>query len=361
MLQSTFPTLDPHWLNLFLKPIYDQMQWGKSYFSILHKLMVNRILGVFEPPIDRHNQPIPAEILTLLKLRTEQLLEQDWQDAIAGFYPVSLLFDHPWLDYAQCYPHLCADIPGVWRRANQNRYQDLPATIDRRDYPAYYLRNFHHQTDGYLSEQSAELYDLQVELLFAGTTDAMRRRIIPPLVRAGLGSSLASQSPRLLDVACGTGRTLYQLRTAFPNIHLYGLDLSPAYLNKAEESLAPTGKLPTLQQGNAELLPYPEAHFEAVTSVFLFHELPAPVRQKVLQECYRVLKPGGVLVICDSIQCQDSPEFKPFLENFPMMFHEPFYLNYIQDNMVERLEKCGFQNIQIEVCLFSKYWVAHRP
>jgi ubiquinone/menaquinone biosynthesis C-methylase UbiE len=361
MLQSTFPTLDPHWLNLLLKPIYDQMQWGKSYFSILHKLMVNRILGVFEPPIDRHNHPIPAEILTLMKLRTEQLLEQDWQDAIAGFYPISLLFDHPWLDYAQCYPQLCADIPGVWRRANQNRYQDLPETIDRRDYPAYYLRNFHHQTDGYLSEQSAELYDLQVELLFAGTTDAMRRRIIPPLVRAGLGHSLASQSPRLLDVACGTGRTLHQLRTAFPNVHLYGLDLSPAYLNKAEASLAHTGQLPTLHQGNAELLPYPEAHFEAVTSVFLFHELPAPVRQKVLQECHRVLKPGGVLVLCDSIQVQDSPEFKPFLENFPTMFHEPFYASYVQDNIAERLENCGFQNIQIEVSLFSKYWVAHRP
>ena len=44
----------------------------------------------------------------------------------------------------------------------------------------YYLQNFHYQTDGYLSDLSANLYDLQVEILFNGAADAMRRRIITP-------------------------------------------------------------------------------------------------------------------------------------------------------------------------------------
>ena len=43
------------------------------------------------------------------------------------------------------------------------------------------MRNFHHQTDGYLSDFSASIYDLQVEILFNGSADSMRRRIIKPI------------------------------------------------------------------------------------------------------------------------------------------------------------------------------------
>ena len=53
--------------------------------------------------------------------------------------------------------------------------RDLPDTTDPSLYPDYY-QNFHHQTDGYLSDHQA-LYDLQVEILFNGSADAMRRRV----------------------------------------------------------------------------------------------------------------------------------------------------------------------------------------
>ena len=58
---------------------------------------------------------------------------------------------------------------------------DLPKKVDKKLYPDYYLQNFHHQTDGYLSDHSAGIYDIQVEILFNGSADAMRRRIIKPL------------------------------------------------------------------------------------------------------------------------------------------------------------------------------------
>ena len=85
------------------------------------------------------------------------------------------------------------------------------------------------------------------------------------------------------------------------------------------------------------------------------------VRQKVLEETFRVIQPGGVFVICDSIQASDEPDFVPMLENFPVMFHEPYYKNYITDNLEERLEKAGFINIATEVHFASKYWVGYKP
>ena len=72
-------------------------------------------------------------------------------------------------------------MPNTWDRRRKQNYKDLPKNIDNENYPNYYLRNFHHQTDGYLSDFSASIYDLQVEILFNGSADAMRRRIIKPL------------------------------------------------------------------------------------------------------------------------------------------------------------------------------------
>ncbi|MEM6754269.1 MAG: SAM-dependent methyltransferase, partial [Cyanobacteria bacterium P01_C01_bin.38] len=42
-------------------------------------------------------------------------------------------------------------------------------------------------------------------------------------------------------------------------------------------------------------------------------------------------------------------------------FHEPFYMNYVNDNLVERLETAGFENIEIQVHHMSKYLIARKP
>merc|ERR1712216_542124 len=69
------------------------------------------------------------------------------------------------------------------RRQRKDGGQDLLSTfeIDEKRYPKYYAQNFHYQTDGWLSNESARLYDFQVETLFLGSADAMRRRCLPHL------------------------------------------------------------------------------------------------------------------------------------------------------------------------------------
>jgi ubiquinone/menaquinone biosynthesis C-methylase UbiE len=91
------------------------------------------------------------------------------------------------------------------------------------------------------------------------------------------------------------------------------------------------------------------------------HELPAPVRQTVLSECFRVLKPGGILMVMDSIQVKDRPEWEPMLENFPQMFHEPYYRHYIKDDITAYLTAAGFGAIEECPHCFSKSWLAVKP
>ncbi len=345
------------------KLAYQTFQQSKSYFGLAHKLLSTQVLNFMAPPPEKRTISLPPELLLKIQQRFNQLLEADWQDAEKGVYSESILFDNPWEDFFRFYPAVWLDMPQIWERANQKRYQEFSSDVETSGYPSYYVQNFHHQTDGYLSDMSANLYDLQVELLFNGAADAMRRRILAPL-KEGLKafSSVDSRQIKILDIASGTGRTLRMIRGMLPKASLHGVDLSPAYLRKANQLLSQIpGELPQLLQANAEELPYLENYFHAVTCVFLFHELPPQARQNVIDQAFRVIKPGGTFVICDSVQMSDSPELAPMMDSFSDVFHEPYYRHYMSDDLVARLHSAGFTNVSTQVHFMSKYLVAHKP
>ena len=345
------------------KLAYQTFQQSKSYFGLAHKLLSTQVLNFIAPPSDKRTISMEPELLLKIQQRFNQILEADWQDAEKGVYPESILFDNPWEDFFRFYPAVWLDMPQIWERSNQKRSQEFSSEVETSGYPSYYVQNFHHQTDGYLSDMSANLYDLQVELLFNGAADAMRRRILAPL-KEGLQafSAIEPRQIKILDLASGTGRTLRMLRGMLPKASLYGVDLSPAYLRKANQMLSQiSGELPQLIQANAEELPYLENYFHAVTCVFLFHELPPQARQNVIDQSFRVVKPGGTFVICDSVQVSDSPELAPLMAGFSDTFHEPYYRHYMNDDLIARLQSAGFTDVSTQVHFMSKYLVAHKP
>jgi ubiquinone/menaquinone biosynthesis C-methylase UbiE len=334
------------------KVAYQTFQQGKSTFGFVHKFLANAAMKQFAPvgvvdrgaTYDQKDVPkVDRTIIDEVRRRLDEITAIDWQDAEMGVYPASILFDQS-LDDLVNYPRVWLDMPKIWDRANKQDFRDFDVNTDTTGFPGYYTQNFHYQTGGYLSEESADLYDLQVELLFNGGADPMRRRVLAPL-KAGLAAfpDVAPKQMQVLDLACGTGRTLKMLRGMLPQASLHGVDLSPAYLRKAHQLLAgETGTLPQLVQGAGENLPYRDGYFHAVTCVFLFHELPGPVRQQVIDEAFRVLQPGGTFVICDSIQLDDSPILSPIMEGFAKTFHEPFYRDYVRDDLAARMVSAGF-------------------
>ncbi|MEU1400797.1 class I SAM-dependent methyltransferase [Streptomyces sp. NPDC005728] len=97
---------------------------------------------------------------------------------------------------------------------------------------------------------------------------------------------------RLLDVACGTGIVTRRLAAARPGLRVTGADLAPGMARMA------AARLPgAVLRADSRRLPFADATFDAVTSVWLLHLLsgPADVRA-VVAECARVLRPGGVYV-----------------------------------------------------------------
>lgn len=321
---------------------------------------VNRLLSQEArrlAPASRYKpgRPVPTERELYASLR--ELLLVDAEAVRRGLYPE---MDEEGLS-----------VPEHLRRL-ADMFRELPETVARREaadassarlapqanqVPQYYAQDFHFQPGGYLSERSAKLYDVQVETLFYGSAGAMRRAGLRPVAEAMRGHDQRNMS--LLDVACGTGRFLRQARLAFPALKLTGLDLSESYLGEARRTLA--GLRPaTLVAGNAEEMPIADASQDFVTAMFLFHELPGVVRRRVAAEIARVLKPGGLFVMVDSLQFGDRPGWDGLLEAFPVRFHEPYYRDYVQDDLDALFDGAGLMAEGQSLVFLSKAMVRRR-
>ena len=111
-------------------------------------------------------------------------------------------------------------------------------------------------------------------------------------------SRLGSEQTTILDVGCGTGTLARMLALADDRRILRGIDLSPRMVEKAQSvaSLFPDGRV-QFGTGDAEALPFPDGAFDGLTNTLSFHHFPNP--QTALREMYRVLRPGGLLVLAD--------------------------------------------------------------
>jgi ubiquinone/menaquinone biosynthesis C-methylase UbiE len=93
---------------------------------------------------------------------------------------------------------------------------------------------------------------------------------------------------RVLDVGCGKGFLLHDLKRVAPGVEVAGLDISEYAIEHAMEDVKPR-----LKQGTAASLPFPDASFDVVLSINTLHNLPLELCKQAIRELERVKKPGG--------------------------------------------------------------------
>lgn len=283
------------------------------------------------------------------------LFARDLANIEAGHYPVpdgEFGRPHAFLDLSR---RFLADVPEVARRRVGKGHQEIfEATRDKAGgLPRYYRQNFHFQTDGWLSRDSARIYDFQVEVLFKGATAAMRRQGLVHLSR--FLREMDQRRTAYADIACGTGGLLAPALAAFPRLRGFGVDLSEPYLAHAREALpASRRRRAVFVNAAAERLPFADASLDVVSCVYLFHELPPKVRATVAGELGRVLKPGGRLIFIDSLQRGDLPENDGLLELFPDLFHEPYYRSYLEEDLDALFAAGNLQRADLATAFLSR-------
>ncbi|MFF0371742.1 class I SAM-dependent methyltransferase [Micromonospora sp. NPDC005087] len=107
---------------------------------------------------------------------------------------------------------------------------------------------------------------------------------------------------RVLEVAIGTGRNMPHYPS---DTTLTGIDLSPAMLAIARRRAAALDRPVELREGDAEHLPFDDASFDTVVCALSLCSIPDP--GTAIAEMYRVLVPGGTLLLVDHIASSWQP------------------------------------------------------
>jgi ubiquinone/menaquinone biosynthesis C-methylase UbiE len=163
---------------------------------------------------------------------------------------------------------------------------------------------------------------------------------------------------RFLELGSGTGSATRSVARAFPKAKITCLDLSYPYTKHAQKQLREFDRVECIQ-GDASELEFGDDRFDAVYSVFLFHELPPRVRELALEEARRVVRPDGIFALVDSLQTGDDEELDWALEFFPREFHEPYYAHYTSNPMEGLLDAAGFEDIEGRTGYLAKCLSAH--
>jgi len=345
--------------RLATRAAYGASQLPRIAWYIGHSLAVRRLSeaaqrrdGKKARPRAHTNAPVPDRRRLYADMAI--LLQQDLANIEAGLYPLPADHDGSLLTLLHRSRLFFEDLPEIHRRRESSAHDEVLSERTRGTRPRYYLQNFHFQSGGWMTDDSASRYDTQVEVLFNGTANATRRQALPQLHEVFAGRD--QRKLRLLDIGCGTGRFLDCFKQAWPRLPALGLDMSEPYIRHAKRHLKRWSRM-NLTVGNAESLPVPDESQDAVTSIFMFHELPPKVRRTVFRECARVLKPGGRLVLVDSLQRGDQPDYEGLLELFPQNYHEPYYVSYTNEDFSALAAGCGLTHIRDVKAFVSKVMV----
>jgi SAM-dependent methyltransferase len=110
---------------------------------------------------------------------------------------------------------------------------------------------------------------------------------------------------RILDMGCSSGHFTTALATAYPCAKITGVDLSRRMLEHAWRTANANGWDWDLYQRPAETTGFADASFDLVASYILLHELPADRVRSVFAEAFRLLAPGGDMIMSDVTRYAD--------------------------------------------------------
>ena len=148
-----------------------------------------------------------------------------------------------------------------------------------------------------LRSRSRAAFDAQAPTYDTGMQGEHARRLYPHVLAEVACAVAGNPAPRLLDLGCGTGALAELVLSQVPGARLTCVDLSPRMVEASRSRL---GGRAAVQLADAERLPLHEDAFDAAWCNDSFHHYPDPERAAF--QAWRVLAPGGALVVGDAWQ-----------------------------------------------------------
>lgn len=218
------------------------------------------------------------------------------------------------------------------------------------DPPAYWVPGFHltpggwdgHPKMGYL------VHDFIYDYVFSvGGIGAVQSGKNLNDQRRQVAAQHRRPVERALEMGCGSGRFLLAAAAELPGAQLAGVDLAESSLRHAHLVAARHGCRWHLRQAACESTGFDDGSFDAVYCFTLFHEVPIPATKTIIEECRRVLAPGGELVIGDVAPYKVQRPYQAAIMDWETEHRgEPFWRASLVFDRVAALAEAGFEEIE---------------
>jgi ubiquinone/menaquinone biosynthesis C-methylase UbiE len=222
--------------------------------------------------------------------------------------------------------------------------------------PSYALQEFHGLPNGYYSAYFSRGYGAGFNTFMLGEMGRIRKEMSGEL--SGCGS--------VLDLGCGDGsstKALYDVGIK----DVWGLDPSPYLLVQAIQNY----KMAKFVHGVAESTEFHDESFDGICACWVLHEVPAAICDLILKECFRILKPGGKLVIMEPSKHQFRQTYRQLFKDFGIrglyyrflatFIHEPYIREWHGKDTRPWLESHGFVFVSNVISLPEEKIVARKP
>ena len=156
-----------------------------------------------------------------------------------------------------------------------------------------------------------------------------------------------------MDVGCGTGALSILAKLAVGEKgEAAGIDIAANMISRAQQKASKAGLEIDFRVASVDELPYPNAHFDLVTSSMMFHHLPVSIKKKGLREIHRVLKEDGRFFLCDFLS--PHPLSAPLMFLLLIWVHSTRYQLF--GKLPDLIRECGFTRLELKKTgAFLKY------
>ena len=141
---------------------------------------------------------------------------------------------------------------------------------------------------------------------------------------------------KVLDLCCGSGQATEILVEHSQAVT--GLDASPLSVQRAQQNVLQAQYV----EAWAEDMPFSDNCFDLVHTSMALHEMTPEQRQQIIQEVYRVLKPGGWFALVD-LHAPTNFLFWPGLSLFMVLFETKTAWQLLQSDLATCLTEPGFR------------------
>ncbi len=149
---------------------------------------------------------------------------------------------------------------------------------------------------------------------------------------------------RILDLGCTVGSSALPYVEAFPTAELYAIDVAAPLLRYAHARAELTGRAIHFSQQNAENTDFEDGSFDLVISTGLLHETSRKAMPKIIKECFRLLRPGGLMVHGESRQYTEMDPYDAALHDWGTHYNaEPFMTTMHETDLVQLVVDAGFK------------------